>query len=264
MRNIKGARERSEYSVQAVTNAIRILEALGEAEHEQSIPELCTKLDLTKSNVNKLLATLERFGYIDSNKYTGNFRLGVKTFQISQAYINKLSLTEIALPLQKELRDKVNESVYISVLRKDNIVYLSVVETDAPVRVMPRIGNVGSAYATATGKIQLAYQEEREVETLYAEPFAAYTENTIRTMDVLLKELAVIREQGYALDNEEYEMGVRCLAAPIKNFMGNVIAGISISSPIERMSEARVEEIAPLLLSVAHKLSTKFGYRENT
>lgn len=262
MRNIKGMRERSEYSVQAVTNAIRVLEALGDAEHEQSIAELCTKLNLTKSNINKLLVTLERFGYVDSNRYTGNFRLGVKTFQISQAYISKLSLTEIALPTQKELRDAVNESVYISVLRKENIVYLSVVETDSPVRVMPRIGNVGLAYATATGKVQMAFMDEREIEGLYKDPFEAYTVNTIKNNEELMTELRKIREQGYAIDNEEYELGVRCVAAPVKNFMGAVVAGLSISAPIERMDDERLEkEILPRLLNMAHRLSTKFGFR---
>lgn len=262
MRNTKSARERSEYSVQAVTNSIRVLEVLGDAEHEQSIPELCDKLNLTKSNVNKLLVTLEKFGYVDNNKYTGNFRLGVKTFQISQAYINKLSLPEIAMPILKSLKDAVNESVYISVMSKENVVYLSVVETDAPVRVMPRIGNVGPAYATATGKVQLAFMDDRDVESLYKEPFFLYTEHTLKSIDGLMKELEVIRKQGYAFDNEEYEAGVCCVATPVKNFMGHVIAGMSISAPVERMSDARVQStLLPQLMDSAHKLSTKFGYR---
>ncbi len=263
MRQAKIPKERSEYSVQSVTNAIKVLETLGDAEHEQSIPELCAKLSLTKSNANKIVATLERFGYVDANRYTGNFRLGVKTFQISQAYISKLSLPEIALPVQRALRDAVNESVYISVLRKENVVYLSVVETDSPVRVMPRIGNVGPAYATSTGKVQLAFLEDRDIESLYKAPFHQYTPNTIRSTDALMAELDKIKQQGYALDDEEYEMGVRCVAAPIKNFMGNVIAGINISAPVERMSDTRIKkELLPNLIEAAHKLSVKFGYRE--
>ena len=85
-------RDKSEYAVQAVNNAIDILEYLGDADGELSISEVGAKLSLTRSNVNKLLATLEAFGYVEFNRYTGNFRLGVKTFQISQAYINKLNL----------------------------------------------------------------------------------------------------------------------------------------------------------------------------
>jgi DNA-binding IclR family transcriptional regulator len=264
MNNSNGMRERSEYSVQAVTNAIRVLEALGDAEHEQSLPELCAKLSLTKSNANKLLSTLERFGYVDANAYTANLRLGVKTFQIAQAYINKLNLSEIALPLQRSLRDEVNESVYISVLRRANVVYLSVVETDAPVRVMPRIGNVGPAYATATGKVQLAFMDEKEVENLYeGAKFTQYTDKTVKSITELLQDLEQIRKCGYALDNEEYELGVRCVATPVRNFMGNVIAGMSISAPIERMGDEIVQsELLPQLTSAAYTLSTKFGFRQ--
>jgi DNA-binding IclR family transcriptional regulator len=262
MNTTKGMRERSEYSVQAVSNAIRVLEALGDAEHEQSILELCNKLDLTKSNASKLLATLEQFGYVDANRYTTNFRLGVKTFQISQAYINKLSLQEIALPIQRSLRDAVNESVYISVLRGENVVYLSVVETNAPVRVMPRIGNVSHAYATAAGKVQLAFMDEREADTLFDGVFTQYTKNTLKSSAELATQLEEVRQKGYALDDEEYEMGVRCIAAPVKNFMGNVIAGMSISAPVERMSDERIQkELLPQLAEAADKLSVKFGYR---
>ncbi len=262
MKTSKVKRERNEYAVQSVTNAISILEMLGESEHEQSMGEIYTKLKLTKSNVNKLLATLERLGYVENNQYTGNFRLGVKTFQISQTYINKLSLPEISLPLMKDLRDHVKESVYISILHKENVVYMSVVETDLPVRVLPRMGNVGPAYATATGKVQLAALEDREIEAYYPGEFVKYTPRTISSMNRLLEEMNKVRRDGYAVDDEEYEQGVRCVAAPVKNFMGNVIAGITISAPVERMGNTRIEkELLPRLLETADKLSIKFGYR---
>jgi DNA-binding IclR family transcriptional regulator len=254
-------RDKSEYAVQAVNNAIDILEFLGEADGELSISEVGSKLGLTKNNVNKLLATLESFGYVEFNRYTGNFRLGVKTFQISQAYINKLNLIEISVQILNQVKDKINESVYISVLRGGNIVYLNLVETDMAVRVLPRIGNVGPAYATATGKAQIAYLPESELNKLYPEKLEKVTENTIDNLDDLKKELEIVRERGYALDNEEYEIGVRCLGAPIRDFMGNVIAGISISAPIERLPDERLfNEVADAVLDASKELSIKFGY----
>ncbi|MDR2884531.1 MAG: IclR family transcriptional regulator [Deferribacteraceae bacterium] len=263
MKATKNARERSEYSVQAVTNSIRMLEVLGDAEHEQSVPELCSKLKLTKSNINKLLLTLKKFGYVDFNKYTNNFRLGVKTFQISQAYINKLSLTEIAMPVLKSLRDSVDESIYVSVISDKNVVYLCVAETNAAVRVRPRIGNIGPAYATATGKVQLAFMEDRDITSFYKDPLHAYTPRTIKSLTALTKELDTIQKQGYAIDNEEYEEGVTCIAAPIKNFMGQVIAGMSISAPTERMKSEHIKKtLLPQLLEAADMLSIKFGYHK--
>ncbi|MGD9807497.1 MAG: IclR family transcriptional regulator [Deferribacterales bacterium] len=256
-------REKSEYAVQAVSNAIDILELLGDKDHELSITDVVSELNLTRSNVNKLLATLELLGYVEHNRYTGNFRLGVKTFQISQAYINKLSITEISIQVLQQLKNDTNESAYISVLRDGAVVYLNVIETDQAVRVLPRIGNVGPAYATATGKAQLAYYDALELEKLYSGEFRKITPNTLGNFDELKDELDEIKRIGYAVDNEEYELGVRCVGAPIKDFMGNVIAGISVSAPSERMDMDYVREVvAPTVVEAAKVLSKKFGFRE--
>lgn len=255
-------REKSEYAVQAVNNAIDIMELLGDYEHELSISEIAAKLSLTKSNVNKLLANLERFGYVEHNRYTGNFRLGVKTFQISQAYINKLNLTEISIQAMQELKSMLNESVYIGVIRKDNVVYLDVIETDEAVRVRPRLGSVGPAYATAMGKAQLSLMDEKDLDALYeGKRFEPFTKRTVKSVSELKKQLSVARERGYAMDIEEYEEGVCCVGSPILDFMGNVIAGISVSAPRERMSDERIiEAAAPAIKETAKKLSAKFGY----
>ena len=255
-------REKAEYAVQAVGNAIDILELLGEYDHELSISEITTKLSLTKSNVNNLLSNLERFGYVEHNRYTGNFRLGVKIFQISQAYINKLNLIEISLQIMQGLKTKLNESVYVGVLRRDSVVYLDVIETDEAVRVRPRIGNVGPAYATAMGKAQLSALDDKEIEKLYAgKDFELFTDNTIKSISELRTQLAEARKNGFAVDLEEYEKGVCCVAAPIFDFMGNVIAGISVSAPKERMSLDRIKnDIVPPLIETAKILSVKFGY----
>lgn len=255
-------REKSEYAVQAVSNAIDILELLSNCEHELSVSEIVSKLELTKNNVTKLLVNLERYGYVEHNKYTGNFRLGVKTFQISQAYINQLNLIDISNQVLTELKNKLKESIYIGVLRHGNVVYINVIETDAPVRVMPRIGNVGPAYATAIGKAQLSTLNDKDIITLYEnKEFRKLTDKTVSNIDELLKDIAKVRECGYALDLEEYERDVHCVAAPVLNFMGEVIAGISVSGPKVRMSIDKIEnEVAPLLLEAAKVLSAKFGY----
>ena len=255
-------RDKSEYAVQAVNNAIDILELLGDGEHELSISDVVTKLNLTRSNVNKLLATLEMFGYVEYNRYTGNFRLGVKTFQISQAYINKLNIIEISVQVLQQLKQQTGESAYISVMRDGNVVYLNVIETDHAVRVLPRIGNVGHAYATATGKAQLAFYDQREIDKLYTGEMVTFTDKTIKSMDELKADPKLIKERGYSIDDEEYELGVRCIGAPIKDCMGTVIAGISVSAPIERLPMERVEgEVASIVMEAAKKLSIKFGYR---
>ncbi|MEF3254057.1 MAG: IclR family transcriptional regulator, partial [Deferribacterales bacterium] len=159
--------------------------------------------------------------------------------------------------------DKINESVYISVLRGENVVYLNVVETYKSVRVSPRIGNVGPAYATATGKAQLAFMEDISLEKKFKDKFVKLTPKTIDNLDDLKKELELVRERGFALDIEEFEEGVVCVAVPVFNFMRKVIAGLSISAPIMRMPEEKlIKEVAPLLKNYAKQLSFKFGYKD--
>lgn len=262
MKKNKIKREKSEYTVQAVSNAIDILELLGEYEHELSVSEIVHQLSLTKSNVSKLLSNLEYFGYVELNRYTGNYRLGVKIFQISQAYINKLNLIEVSQHSMQQLKDLLNESVYIGILNGKNIVYLDVIETDEPVRVRSRIGNVGPAYATAMGKAHLSALEDKEIDDLFGnKSFQKFTDNTIVSIKELKEEIKTVKENGYAIDNEEYEVGVCCVAAPIYDFLGKVIAAISISAPIERVDKSRLDaEIIPALLDSSKKLSVKFGY----
>lgn len=256
-------RDKTEYAVQAVNNAIDILELLGDCDNELSVSEIGIKLGLTRSNVNKLLTTLENFGYVEHNRYTGNYRLGVKTFQIAQAYLNKLNIVEISTQFLTKLRDLTGESAYFTVLRGSKVVYLNIVETNKSVRVLPRIGNVGPAYATATGKAQIAFMDKKEFEKHFSqEKLVKVTENTISDFNLLQKELEKIREQGFATDDEEYEIGVRCVGAPVFNFMGNVIAGISISAPKERLSDEKMNnEVASIVKSISKKLSIKFGFK---
>jgi len=256
-------RKKSEYSVQSIENAFDILEYLGEADSELSILEISRRLNLTKSNALKLLATLEHFGYVDLNKYTGNYKLGVKTFQISQSYLSKLSLIDSGFRIMAQLRDKVNESVYISVVRDFKIVFLNAVETHRSVRIRSRIGNVAPAFASAEGKVQLAFLENLSIDKFLEKSFAKVTSKTIDNYEVLKKEIENIRKKGFAIDIEEYEDGVVCVAAPVFNFMKKVIAAISVPAPLLRVSEEKlVKEITPLVKNAASQLSLKFGYKD--
>lgn len=256
---------KSDYTVLALSHSIDILELLSVSEHELTFNEIVNKLKLTKNNASKILGNLEYFDFIETNKITGNYRLGVRTFQLSQSYIRKLNLINVSNSVLNSLKQKFNESSYIGILRNGNVVYLNVVETSEPVRVMPRTGNVGPAYATAIGKAQLSVLSDREISYLYENKnFLKLTPNTIGNIDDLLKDIEVVRKRGYALDLEEYEEEVYCIAVPIIDYAGKVIAGLSISGPKCRLTEDRIiNEIAPVLLEEARSLSIKFGYMGN-
>ena len=255
---------KSDYTVLALSHSIDILELLSISEHELTFNEIANKLKLTKSNAAKILGNLEHFDFIETNKITGNYRLGVRTFQLSQSYIRKLNLINVSMQVLSNLKQRFNESSYVGILRNGNVVYLNVVETNEYVRVLPRTGNVGPAYATAIGKAQLSTLSNTEITYLYEDrSFLKLTPKTLNNIDELLADIEAVREKGYALDLEEYEEEVHCVAAPVIDYTGKVIAGISISGPKSRLTKKRiVNEIAPALIEEAKNLSAKFGYMD--
>lgn len=255
-------REKSEYAVQSVNNAIDILELLANTEGELSVSEMGIKLGLTKNNTSKILSTLELFGYAECNRYTGSYRLGVKTFQISQAYLINMNLFDISKKYLEAIRNRLNETSYISVFHDGNIIYLNTVETHKAVRVRSRIGSIKPAYASASGKVHLANMDMESIKNLYENKMQKFTENTITTIESLVKELEIIKKNGYAVDNEEFEKDVISIAAPIYNFIGQVIGAMSTSVPIIRCSTERIEkELAPVIIEYAGDLSKKYGYK---
>lgn len=255
-------REKAEYAVQSVNNAIDILELLSNSDGELSVNDIGVKLALTKNNTSKILNTLELFGYVECNRYTGSYRLGVKTFQISQAYLIHMNLFDISLRYLEAIRNRLNETSYVSVFNDGNIIYLNTVETHLAVRVRSRIGTIKPAYASASGKVHLANMDLDSVKNMYENNMQKYTENTINSIDALIRELENVKKKGYAVDKEEFEKDVISVAAPVYNFMGRVIGAMSTSIPVIRCSYERIEkEIAPVILEYTGELSKKYGYK---
>lgn len=255
-------REKAEYAVQSVNNAIDILELLADTEGELSVSEIGLKLGLTKNNTSKILNTLELFGYVECNRYTGSYRIGVKTFQISQSYLINMNLFDVSKKYLEAIRNRLNETSYVSVFHDGNIIYLNTVETHKSVRVRSRIGSIKPAYASASGKVHLANMDLESIKRMYENNMQKFTENTITTIDSLVTELEKIKKNGYAVDNEEFEKDVISVAAPIYNFIGHVIGAMSTSIPTIRCSTERIEkEIAPVIIEYAGDLSKKYGYK---
>ncbi|HYS44355.1 MAG TPA: IclR family transcriptional regulator, partial [Geobacteraceae bacterium] len=144
-----------------------------------------------------------------------------------------------------------------------SIVYLDVVETDLTVRVVPRVGARLPAYSTAAGKVQFAFMTEEELDNYLPRELKRFTPNTITDRDELKKQLRQIAEQGYAIDNEELDVGVRCVGAPIRDYTRRIIGAVSISGPSMRFSDERMEkELIPLVQKAAEEISTKLGYHK--
>jgi len=257
-------REKSEYTIQAVINALELLEQFNGDVTELGVTELSKRLNLHKNNVFRLLATLESKGYIEQNKLNENYRLGVKCLELGQNYLKQSGLLRQARPVMEDIVAKCNENTYLSVLRGQKIVYIDVVEANQPVRVVSRIGAQLPVYCCASGKAQLAaLMESGEDIEKYVNPkeMKPFTPNTITTIEKLKEELEKIKELGYAIDDEEVDPGVRCVGAAIKDYTKRVVGAISISGPVNRMTFDRIkEELGPLVVEGARRISEKLGY----
>lgn len=255
-------REKESYVIQSVTNALNLLEEFKADRDELGVTELSNRLKLHKNNIFRLLATLESKGYIEQNKATENYRLGVKSLELGQTYIKQIGLVRQAKSFLKEIAEKCNETAYIGMIRQNSIVYLDVEEANQTVKVANRVGWRLPLHCTAIGKAQIANSSEEELEKLgIFNNMQKFTSNTIVDRGAFMKHLKEIARQGYAVDNEEYNLGVKCVSAPVRDYTGRIVGGISVSGPSFRMTDEVIKgKIIPLVRDIGQKISRRLGY----
>ncbi|WP_020677186.1 IclR family transcriptional regulator [Geopsychrobacter electrodiphilus] len=255
-------KDKSEYIIQAVSHALDLLEQFHGDIDELGVTELSKRLKLHKNNVFRLLATLESRGYIEQNRATENYRLGLKALELGQTFIKQMGLLRQARPILDRMVEEGNETAYVSIFKENHIVYLDVVETSLTVRVVSRVGSRLPAYCTASGKVHLAFMSDEEFEATMAEQkLAQHTPTTLVDIKKLKAELELIRTNGYAIDDEELDLGVRCIAAPIRDYTRRIVGAVSISGPSMRLEDKRMkEELIPMILHAGEDLSTRLGF----
>jgi DNA-binding IclR family transcriptional regulator len=257
-------KEKSDYLIQSVSHALDLLEQFHDEVDELGVTELSKRLKLHKNNVFRLLATLESRGYIEQNKVTENYRLGLKTLELGQTFVKQMGLLRQSRPVLEAVVRECNETSYVAILKDFHIIYLDVVETDLTVRVVPRVGSRLPAYCTAAGKVQIAYMSEEDLEQyLPTKELKPLTPNTLTDRELLKKQLRQVVENGYAIDDEELDIGVRCVSAPIRDYTRRIIGAVSISGPSMRLSMERIDkELVPLVKRAAEEISTKLGFHK--
>jgi len=248
--------------VQSVDRALTILELLSKHVNGLGIAEISSRVELHKSTVHRLLGTLIYKGFVvqeaDSNKY----RISFKLFELGARRIAEADILVVSKPFTKALMESVNEVVHLVIRDINDIVYVDKVEADNTIRMASTIGRRSPLYCTSVGKAMLAYMTDEEVENIWENTrIEKLTNNTIIEFEKLKEELQRIREKGFAEDNEENELGVRCIGAPIFNSNGDVEGAISISGPTIRVTRDKVEEFAFEIKKYAGLISTELGYR---
>ena len=242
---------KSDYLIQSVSRALDLLEAFSGKEGELGVTELARKLKLHKNNVFRLLATLETRGYVEQDKQTERYRLGVKVYEVASVFLQHLDLRRQSRSHLESLAAKSGETAYLAVLDRGAVVYVDMVESEQAVRVGPRLGRRFPAPATAAGHVLLAGLERPQQETAVAGQAAPAR---------LLERLARVGAEGYAVDHEEGEPGVVAVAVPIRDLTERVVAAVECDAPAFRWSPERLKgELVPLVTSAARQIEAGLG-----
>lgn len=245
--------------VQSVDRAISIMEILADR-GEAGVTEIAAEIEVHKSTAFRLLGALEARGLVEQTEDRGKYRLGFGLVRLAGSVSMRMDVTQQSRPVCQRLAEEIGETVNIAVLRSHYAVNLDQVRGPSAVTAHNWVGQLTPLHATSSGKILLAYVDRRRRDDLLrAAGLRRYTPNTVTSAEKLERELAEIRENGYALSLEELEVGLNALAAPVRSFRGEVVAAVSASGPAYRFSEERMRELAPVLVKGAEEISHRLG-----
>jgi IclR family KDG regulon transcriptional repressor len=253
--------------VQAIERASLILDVLGQNPQGISIRELSAEVKLPKGTTHRLLSSLTYFGYAQQDARTRDYSLGFKLVELGNRLLNNLDFRTEAKSFLIDLAERTKETVHLVVLDKNEVLYVDKVESNenpSGLRMASRVGSRTPAHSCAVGKVLLAHFSNKELkEFIELHGLPTMTDKTITEPIKLKEHLKLVKTQGFALDDEENEKGIRCVAAPIHNEIGSVIAAISISGPAIRITKKRIQEtLKDEAMKSALKISRRLGFRE--
>ncbi|WML36718.1 IclR family transcriptional regulator [Clostridium sp. OS1-26] len=248
--------------VQSVERSLSILEALSDYEDGLGITEISEKVGLHKSTVHRLLSTLIQKGYVEQSEETNKYKLTLKLFELGSKKIGKIDVVNVAKPYLRDLMKMTNEVVHLVIRDGNEIVYVDKVESESTIRMYSRIGKRSPIYCTAVGKAMLSYMTDEQVEQIWNQSdIKKFTEKTITNLEEFKEHLKIVREKGYAIDEQENEIGIRCVGAAILNYKGEVCGAISISGSTISFTEDKIDNFAKVLIEYVSKISKELGYR---
>lgn len=244
---------------------LHLVEALSELDEPVRLQELARLTKMNESTVLRYLATLQNCGYVAQDSDTGRYALTYKICAIAANVSSRKSIRSVCTPFLRSLAQIFNESVNIAEEHDMAVVYIEAINGPRQQLLMTtrRVGNISPLHCTAVGKLLLLGYTPRQLDQFIAtKGLPALTEYTITTRDALMEELASVAKRGFAFDNEEYEPGARCVAAPVYDYTGRIVAGISVSGPLTRMTDEHIYSKLPYLLDAAHEISLRMGWQD--
>jgi IclR family KDG regulon transcriptional repressor len=244
----------------AVAKALQILSLFKFNKAEWGVTEIARELGMQKSTVFRLLATMQEFGIVRKTREGTGYRLGMRIFELGSVVANTFDLRDIALSYLHKLSEQTGETVHLGVLTETDIMSIEAVNGQSTLKSTILIGKRTPLYCTSVGKAILAFQPPQiQNEIIDKTNFIKFTENTIVDREALIAELKLTYQRGYAVDDMEHEIGVRCIAAPIWDASGHVVASLSVSGPSIRINEVKIPELAQLVIRTTGEISKELG-----
>jgi IclR family transcriptional regulator, KDG regulon repressor len=243
--------------IQSLARGLKILEAVAQARDGAAITDLAQQLGIDKGSASRLVQTLAQYGYAEKNPRTRRYHLGPKVVALSQALLSRMPLRNEAEPFLRRLVDETNECAHLGILAQGQVLYIHQAESPSVLRVNANVGTQAPLHCTALGKVLLAFGGAPIPQEL-----PSYTPRTITDAKILQMHLQQTRQQGYAVDDEEYDYGVRCLAAPVYA-LDKVVGAIGISGPSNRMTLEQLPRLSTTVVEVAKVLSDRLSFRHS-
>jgi IclR family KDG regulon transcriptional repressor len=241
--------------IQSLARGLKILDLLGQASDGLSITELAETLQVDKGSASRLMSTLARYGYAEKDEVTRRYHLGPQVVGLSRSVLTRLPLREAAKPYLRQLMERTGECAHLAVPAQGKALYIDQVASPATLRVNAEVGTMNPLHCTALGKALLAFGDVEIPSTL-----ERFTPRTIKSKRALQDHLEEVRRTGYAVDDEEFDPGVRCIAVPVFDFRGKAIGAIGISGPSTRITHERLPQLAAIVVEIGQALSERMTF----
>jgi DNA-binding IclR family transcriptional regulator len=243
------------YNVRAVERAMQILSAFDGEHTDRGISEVAQAIGLHKATTHRIMMTLLNGGFLERADDGERFCLGLRVVELGLGALRRLDVRRAAFPYMEQLVGRFQETCDLGIFDRGWVLYVEVVHSEHSLTIAARVGRRLPAHCTASGRVFLAFLPSEVTEPILNAPLMACTAKTVTSPDRLREELEITRQRGYALDDEEFEAGIRAVAAPVRDIDGNVIAALSMPGPTNRMTPARIPEIAQALVEAANAVS---------
>src|SRR5436190_16537363 len=254
------------YRVGSLDRALELLETISVADARGiTLAELAVRTHSPKSTLLRHLRVLEAGGYVTMSSTTKRYRLGARLIHLGYAARRQLGLTDVAMPLMRELRDRYDETVHLGILSQGDVLHVAVMPSRQPLKMATPVGERTYAHISALGKVLLAWGDDDAIEETIADRgLPRLTDRTIVDRSELTRELESIRLQGWAIDDEESAIGLRCVGAPVRDASRHVAAALSVSAPATRLTKSAVKAVAPAVVRAADLISEQLGHQAHS